>query len=87
MAQAGRPRKYMAIAHKIASLVEKYNAKQAMEILNLPKSPIGMKKAQRALWNERKSLGITGPLGISYPTIIKLAKEAGIELMVGRPVA
>lgn len=74
----GRPVVYKGnVARHIAGLVSKHNASHARAILNAsPRSP---------LRSSRNVKLVPKALGISLPTVIKIAKAAGVELHRGRP--
>jgi len=58
-------------------LVRKYNISQAMDILNAAPGT--------SLASHRNLDIVPAPLGVCYPTLIRFAKEAGIEKRRGRP--
>lgn len=68
----GRPPVYTgAVKRHMLALIREYNISQAMDILNaLPGTTLSLKR----------NLDIVPvPLGVSYPTLLKFAKEAGIK--------
>ena len=74
----GRPPLYTGnLASHIVALVRKYNASKAMAILNA--------RNGTELAALRNAELVTKGLGISMPTILKLAKAAKVELRIGRP--
>jgi hypothetical protein len=80
----GRPPVYDAEARtKIADLVRQHNASRAMAILNAGTR----NRSERKLVPVRVAAGFPKKLGISMPTILKIAATAGVTLKVGRPVA
>lgn len=74
----GRPVLYKGmVARCIVSLVRKTNAVRAMAILHA---------GPRNVLREQRNLKvIPSALKISMPTILNLARKAGLELKVGRP--
>jgi hypothetical protein len=79
----GRPPVYNPDARaKIADLVRQHNASRAMAILNAGTR----NRSERKLVPIRVAAGFPKKLGISMPTILKIAAAAGVELRVGRPV-
>ena len=74
----GRPVKYKGnLAKHIVALVKEHNASTAQEILNAsPRSKVG---------KLRNLTLVPQPLGISKPTLGKLAQAAGVSHRRGRP--
>lgn len=74
----GRPAVYKGnVVSHIVGLVRSHGATNARRILN---AEVGSEDA--AL---RSAKTVPAPLGISMPTILKMAKAAGVELKRGRP--
>lgn len=74
--QQGRPYTKQAKRH-IISLLRKNTLSKTQDILNA--------KAGTSLASERNLNIIPYSLGICYPTLMKIADEAGIERRRGRP--
>jgi hypothetical protein len=75
----GRPCLYIGtVKQHMLDLIRKFNISQAMDILNaVPGTELALER----------DLGIVpAPLGVSYPTLLKFAKEAGIKKKRGLPV-
>lgn len=80
VAKVGRPLKYTGnVAAHAVGLVRRFNATRALAILNAEN---GTEDA--AL---RSAKTVPAPLGISMPTLLGMAKRAGVTLKVGRPAA
>jgi len=80
----GRPAVYTGNVKKhIVGLVRRHGATGARAILNAG----GRSKPAQELIAKRNSNLIPKPLGISMPTLLKFAAEAGVELFRGRPKA
>jgi len=74
----GRPKVYTGnVAKHIVGLVRKHGATKARAILNAAN---GSPEAKM-----RSSKTVPNPLGISMPTVLGLAKAAGVVLKRGRP--
>jgi len=76
--QQGRPYTKQARRH-IVSLLRRYTLSHTQDILNA--------KAGTALASKRNLNVIPYALGICYPTLMRIADEAGIERRRGRPKA
>ena len=94
----GRPDKYVGQRAKhIVSLIRKYGATNTMNILNASVAavaadftgPANLREEaaaeERELATKRSSRIVPEPLGISMPTLLKLAKDAKVKLKRGRP--
>ncbi len=76
----GRPSVYVGARKRhIQSLIRKHGLTGARDRLNADN--------RSSLAKERSTKLVPKPLGISMPTLGKLAKEANIELHRGRPAA
>ena len=76
----GRPPKYVGNVKKhIVSLVKQHGATGARAILNAA--------VRTKLGKQRNVKLVPKPLGISMPTLLGLAKAAGVKLHRGRPKA
>jgi len=94
----GRPDKYVGKRAKhIVNLIRKYGATNTMNILNADEAamesdytgPAALREEaaaeERELATKRSSNIVPEPLGISMPTLLKLAKDAKVKLKRGRP--
>lgn len=62
------------------------NLTHARSILNARNGVVGLTKVEQGLAVQRRAMGFVRPLGISQPTITKLASDAGINVLpAGRP--
>ena len=80
--QRGRPKLYTGkVAQYIAKLVNTYGATHARSILN------AAGRDAVSIYNKglRDLKLVPEALGISMPTVLKIAKENGVELHPGRP--
>lgn len=74
----GRPLVYTgAVKCHMLNLIREYNISQAMDILNATPGT--------SLSRKRDVDIVPCSLGVSYPTLIKFAREAGIQKRRGRP--
>ena len=75
----GRPSVYTGIVKQhMLHLIREYNISQAMDILNaVPGTELSLR---------RNANIVPDPLGVSYPTLLKFAKEAGIKKKRGLPL-
>jgi hypothetical protein len=84
MSQLGRPPKYKGnIKKHIESLIRKHGLTGTRRILNAKVS--SRNKNERELAQMRNLELVPAPLGISMPTLGGFAREAGIEVQMGRP--
>lgn len=84
----GRKQMYTADEQvRIGKLVKKYGASKTRDILAMPKSPVGLKKDAKKLWNIRKQAGL-GKVAkaATIPVIARIGRENGAKLKRGRPV-
>jgi hypothetical protein len=81
----GRPPVYSGESlSSIVKLLKKLgNVSHTRNVLNAK----GAGKANAALIAQRKEVGLTDALGISMPTLLVIAKRAGIQVSRGRPTA
>lgn len=80
----GRPAVYTGNVKKhIVALVKRHGATGARNILNADAD--SGDPAEVALAGLRPAKTVPTPLGISMPTLLRFAGEAGVELKRGRP--
>lgn len=84
----GRPVVYSgAIAATIAALTAEVGAMETRGILTSRNGVVGLTKAERERAARRAALGFAKPVkGLSLPTILRIAKNAGVTLRRGRRV-
>jgi len=83
----GRPMVYTGVIRQtIMTLLSSNGATNTRKILNSRNGIVGVTKAERADAILRTDLGIPKPVGISMPTLLKIAGDEGIALRRGRPL-
>jgi len=83
----GRPPVFTGnVKKRIVKLLKQHgNSTHVEAILESRNGVVGVSKAERENAALRKAAGIEKPIKISQPTLLKIAKEAGVELQRGRP--